>query len=620
MYYAITLFESRQRFGIIFLALSVVLSCLTAIKGKKLLGIKSERWHNLVVGICITVAIVTGIFFYTQFMHLVWERCGQNMPIDYVMGVLIIIMVFICTWKEMGPILPVITLVFIAYGYFGNYFPGFLYHPGLSPSRLVQLFAVEIDGIYGTLNQIGCTWIVIFVFYAGFIRGFGGLKYVLDITTWFGQKFKYGLTQMLLIASMLFGCFSGSAAANVAGTGSFTIPTMKGVGIPPKYAGAIESVASSGGQVMPPIMGAAAFVMCNYLNVHYIKVVAYGLAPAIVFYLSVAIAVYLISLKYLQVEKIVVTEVPHISIAEGMPILISIIALVAVLAITMMDILTVGFFTIILFLILRLILELKRSWGVNGLKNFGKGLIEGIRAGSLSMVSIAVMLGIMGIILRVLTGTGLAQTLAFFMVDISGGHLVPLLLLIMLVCIIFGMAVSTVAAYILVVILAAPALIMLGVPLLSAHFTVFYLAITSAITPPVAAACAVACGIAKAPFLSVCWQAMKIGVGIFILPFVFVTQPDILAFSSATPLAALIVLIGLIAITLGIHGPWGGAKGGLKRFIYIILGGLGLFCPVSPIAYACLGVAVLLFAYDLTRGRRVKAVAVAENNKPSLKP
>ena len=607
IYYGGTLFESQLRFGIYFLSLSAVMVALWSIKEKKFFYPVGEKFNRIVAAGFIVLALAVMYYFYTQYAEILLERGGIPNTLDYIFSVVALIVVLETTRRSFGFIMPAIVLLFWFYAYFGYIFPGEFFHGGLRITRIISISVAEMRGIYGTLNQLGCTYIAMFVFYAGLIQGFRGLDLVLRGGQWLIRKSMYMVAEVAVISSLIFGMFSGSSAANAAGTGSFTIPLMKRCGMPGKTAAAIESVASCLGQTMPPIMGASIFIMTDYLDKYYIELVVIAFVPALIAYFCVGLAVYILTRHYLvkahlvargQEEPSAVQEISspnQLRNYEAIPIVGSIVCLLILLAVFKLGVLVGGFYTVCSLLAMQLILRMVVARGrLSGVIDFGKGILLGLRAGALNMAPIAVILGTMGIIIKVLVSTGLSQKLSFMMVDAAGGHLVPLMLLVAAVCILFGMAVSTVACYILVAVVAAPALMQFGVPLVASHFAVFYIAVLAGITPPAAPVCILTASLAKDRFLPTCWEAIKVGLPVFILPFAFMIHPEIFEFSiTTTPLVVSLFLIGLSGIVLGANMPWTGVLGVVKRVVFLALGGLTVFAP-TPIAVGCMLALIVL--------------------------
>ncbi|MDO8567809.1 MAG: TRAP transporter fused permease subunit [Dehalococcoidales bacterium] len=607
--YPIFLWESPERLILLFVPLCLIAWALASIKNKSLIPWDTAWNTRLGVAIAIVCAVI-GIYFFAEYRSLIYERSGSNTALDFVLGGIAVLLIILATWKTSGRAIPIVALCFLFYAALGKYFPGVLHHAGLSWRMILMFSAVDIAGIFGTLPVAGFTMVVIFLFFASLVQGFGGLDYVISLSRTLVGRYKWGLPQMAVIASLIFGTFSGSAAANAAGVGTFTIPLMKKFGVSPSTAAAIEAVASSGGQVMPPVMGVAAFLMANFLNVHYIKIVAMGLAPALVYYISVGFSVYLTTRKMIVTGPAVGAQkdAGEFRMLAGLPILIPIVVLLLVMAVFKLSVASAGLYMLISFIVTRLMYDLafsRKGYHTAGqfIKQFGAKTLSGITSGVSSTVSIMFLLAIMGIVARVLVASGLSQKLAFFMVDFSGGRIVILLLLIFLVSVLLGMAVSTVVAYVLVVLLAAPALLRLGVPLPVSHFTIFYLSILSAITPPVALACVVTSGIAKSPYMRTCWESCKLGLPLFVLPFVFIWKPDIIAANIATtPLATLEILVGFLPVSYGIQGEFKGISGNLLRIVCLALGALGIFYPRGMANWIMLAGGALLTIFLLTRG------------------
>ena len=583
VHYALFMWESRQRYGIIFLTMTLMLAALGLVKKKSVLGLKGNG-RLILSSVFFALAFGVGIYFWVEYPSLVWERAGFINNLDIMASGIVIYLVIQLTWITSGPVIPIVTLFFIAYAMFGHWVPwSFFYHPPISFTRFMELSCAEINGIFGTLNQIGATWIAIFAFFAGFVQGFGGLDFVLQLTSRLVGRRKTNMPQVAVLASMGFGGMSGSAGANAISTGAFTIPIMKRFGMPPAIAGAVESVASSGGQIMPPILGAVAFVMCDYLNKYYYQIILASLFPSIIYFGSTMLSVYFLAKRFIDPNREI--EMPpefkekmgFTDLIQGVPIAVSLFILLYVFIVYKVNILIGGFYTLTAFLVCRFVYEVFVARGrLAFIQSFLKGVYKGTLRGTSMMIPIGAMLGALGIVIRVLTTTGLAEKISFYTVSIFGANLFILLFFIMIICILFGMAVTTVAAYILVVTLASPALMKVGIDPLVAHFSVFYWAMLSAITPPVAAVCVVTSGIANANFMKTAWESMKLGAQMFILPFIFVMEPGILSFSSKGIVPFIISSIGFLALAAGIQSRWGW----WQQLLLIVLS-VAIFLPLA---------------------------------------
>ena len=580
VHYCLTLWETRKRYGIIFLSLTLVLAALSFIKKLKFQSAADYFRLGLNVAM-LCVSLAGGAYFWMEYNSLVWERAGDLNTWDILFSGVMIYMVIHFTWATSGKIIPLVTLVFAAYALFGDFLPGFLHHSPITFERFAEFSAGELSGIFGPLNQLSATYIAIFAFYAGFIHGFDGLNYVIRLCYHLVGRNKTNIPQVAVLSSMAFGCMSGSAGANATGTGAFTIPVMKKFGMPPAMAAAVETIASSGGQVMPPILGATAFVMCDFLGMYYYQILSASIFASILFFGSTMISVHFLSQRYIDpnadiyLPEQIKAKMSTTEIMQGAPIVFSMAVMLFAFIAFRINILVGGFFAIVSYLASRLVYELITAKGMRGIKNFIKGVYQGTITGATMMFVLGAMLATLGIVVRVLAVTGLGERISYTMVHTFGDTLWLFLVLTMCICILFGMAVSTVGAYIMVVTLAAPALIKLGIQPLVAHFAVFYWAMLSTFTPPVAGICVITAGIAHANFMQTCWESIKLGFPKFILPFFFVACPSILSLSWEGFQAFLVASAGFVAISAGIQSDWGGWRRGLL----ILLGATILVIP-----------------------------------------
>ncbi len=612
IWWGFTLSIPRTQYAILFLCLSFIISSLAIVQGGSFLKLRGKWLAGLAI-LLIASSIASAVYLFLEYEPLLIFRAGAYSNIDLVFGTLIFLPLLLLTWREGGTPLLIIVLFFIFYSFFGDIFPGILHHKGLSFSRIIGEDVLTFDGLHGMVLCIVSTWVAIFLIYAGLIRGFGALEVIIKVLLVTFRRRRVLLPQIPVVSSLIFGSFSGAATANVAGTGSFTIPMMKRFGLPAKLAGAIEAVASSGGQVMPPIMGATAFLMCTFLGVTYLHIVLIGFIPAILFYVTVAYSVHLSTRPYLtKADPLAgsseeMTTVSRSELAKLIPLFVSIMVMFTELAL-LMPIMTACLHGILVFLATQLIYELsvnlrrKPLWRI--LYDFGQNLVNGMKLGALPAANIAIIGGAMGLIVRVLIVTALGAKLSFGLVELSQGILPLLLFFSLILCILFGMAVSTVAVYVLAVFCLAPALTAFGIPLVATHFMVFYLGNVSMITPPVAPAVIVASGIAGSDFMSTAWRAVKLGLPLFLLGIVFVYHPELLTLSYQGLVSFIFVAIGLIGIAYGIHAPsnknW---KPTLKRAVCFIAGIFTLFHPAQAVYIPAAMVIVGLLAVDFWLGR-----------------
>lgn len=476
---------------------------------------------------------VTGLSAATYVHVSYWRwlergRLGLYTDLDLLVGALLIFAVVDITYREYGRLLSGVIVLTILYGYFGALLPGLLAHPGMSPEDMIFRLTINLSGVYSFLLQLGATWIAIFIIFAGLLQGYKGFDYILELGSHVADRTRSGVAQTAVISSMIMGSMLGSSAANVATTGSFTIPLMKDQGIPPRIAAAIESTASTGGQILPPIMGAAAFIMADIIGVQYAKVAIGGIIPALLFYLTVTIGVHYLILKNGWHTSDSATNRDRRSrralLVHGVQYVVPLVVLVYLLMINQWGPLKSGLYTIAVLLVTR---------GVGGglLRSdpveFLTETVSGLRLGAENLAPFIALTGSLGIAISIITQTGLSQKIAINMVIIADGVFITTLIIAMFVGLLFGLGMPTPAAYVLVATIVAPALVELGVAKLSAHLFLFYFALLSAITPPIAVAVAVAVGIAGADFFSACLETIKLSGGVFLIPFMIIEHPSI---------------------------------------------------------------------------------------------
>jgi TRAP transporter 4TM/12TM fusion protein len=533
------------------------------------------------------LSLVVMYYFVSEYHQLTYWRAGAPNKTDIILGGIAMLLVIETARKDTGYWIPLLAIAFLLYGYFGRDLPGILQHIGLGVERLIEVCSVELGiGIYGMLTGIAATWIAAFVVLAGFAIGFGALDAIIRFAKYIAARWVYGIPQTGVIASMFFGMCSGSAPANVAGTGSFTIPLNKSIGVPPKFAGAIEAVASSGGLIMPPVMGAAAFLIAAYLGKSYWYVVLIAFTPAVIFYTTTALSVYYLSRQYLKGTVVKLERDPLPVIFRDLsPLLAAIVVLLVYLS-QLYDPLIAASRSVLTLMAASFTLYVFKFYRGGGLRRilseFARGLIDGIVKGAEIAATTAAMLATIMVIVSVLNVSGLGVKLSMGLVYLAAGSLGLLCLYSAIVCIVFGFGVSATAAYLLTIIIAAPAFISVGVEPVNAHFYIFYFSILSAITPPVAIASVVASRISGAPFFALCIEAIKIGLALFLLPIIFIIYPDILAVNLETFKIAVFVLIAFWGLSVGMFGKEGypGKSGAIMRIVFFLFGAFLIFAPL----------------------------------------
>jgi TRAP transporter 4TM/12TM fusion protein len=536
----------------------------------------ADRALNL--GLAILAAAAT-LYVWVEHEALTTMRSFLPSPTDFWVALALLALALWTSGREWGWTVTAIAAAGLAYGWFGPLFPeGLLYHGGLAFDRLIGRTSIPyFSGLLGNLTELSAGTIFPFMLLAAAMTATGCVDFIMRTAFRIGGRSRAGPAQIAVIASGFMGMVSGSSVANVASTGALTIPLMKRVGFSGPFAGAVEAVASTGGQITPPVMGLAAFLIVGLTGAPYVEVIAAAAFPAAIYYAYLMVAVHLRAVALgldASSDTGVAAELGAAEpfgrdAARHLHFFVAIGYLVVVLIRTNLPGRTAVEATALL-LALFALRELALNWRsardvVAGLSRLALEVAtRGARVGA----SVGVVVAVIGVLVDVLTTTGFAQKLSFWMLELAGGELGLLLVVAAFACLAFGLGLPTSAAYILVALLGAPALVELGVPLLAAHMFVFFFANVSAITPPVAVSCLVASKIAEAGFFRTSFLALRLGLPGFILPFLFALHPEILGLDATLAEAALVsamALAGVIALNVMIEGRLSAPLGWVER-------------------------------------------------------
>ncbi len=458
--------------------------------------------------------------------------------------------------RTVGLIFPILVLTGIAYALFGNFLPGALGHRGFDVAFVTETIFLGDLGIWGMLTGIAATIIAAFILFGSLLLHSDGGQSFMDLATRLGGKQPGGAAKIATIASGLFGMISGSAVANVATTGNFTIPMMIRLRYPPAFAAAVEAVASTGGQIAPPIMGAAAFVMAEILGISYTTIIFAAIIPAALFYMSVFMTVHMVSLKQ-NLAIVPENEIPAWHAIIAFRRIAPIIAALTGLGFGIYlgrSIATSAFYGIAGLIIAYLVTQI----GQISNKKLILNLVEGIADAGKAMVIIGVLLAGAQVLVSMINLTGVGVALSSFIVSFAGNSEILIAIVVGFVCLIMGMGLPTTAAYVLVAAVLAPAMTIVGINALSAHLFVFYFATISVITPPVCVAVFVAAGIAQTNWMPVAFEAVRLGAVTYTVPFLLLLYPGmtmqggILAILEAIA-AGLILVVAIPALLSGIN-------------------------------------------------------------------
>ena len=473
------------------------------------------------------------------------------------------------------------------------------------------------DGIFSTPINVCSKFIVVFIIFGAFLERTGIGEFFINISNSVVGGFSGGPAKVAVVASALEGMVSGSSVANTVGSGSVTIPLMKKTGYKPEFAAAAEASASTGGQIMPPIMGAAAFLMADFVGIPYSSIAVKAILPAVLYFAGIFIAVHLEAKKE-GLRGLTREELPQLKpLLKQVYLLLPLVLLVYLVSTSQRSIQYAAAIAIVVAIAVsalsRLLDPQVRSAGFKaGAVSFGKTVWEALAAGGQGMITVAAACGVAGIIAGTITATGLANTLINGIVALAGDHVIIALFLTMLCCIVLGMGVPTTANYCIMAATCAPILVRMGVPVVAAHFFVFYFGIVADLTPPVALAAYAGAAIAGANPMKTALQATKLAIGAFIVPYVFALNPAMLFIDTTAGEVILIVitsLIGMFGVASGLEGYMIRNASWWERLLSIA-GGLLLIYPGLVTDLVGLGLVGLVLIIQLLEKRRDrKAIA-----------
>jgi TRAP transporter 4TM/12TM fusion protein len=502
-------------------------------------------WYDLVLAALGVWAASYVVVHHSQLIM----RVGAPTSTDVAAGIVLILLVLEGTRRAVGWWLPLITVLFLTYAFVGPWMPELLAHRGYSVRRVVGQLYLTTEGLFGIPLGVSSTFVFAFVLFGAVLERTGAGEYLIRVAFALVGHTRGGPAKVAVVASAFLGTITGSSIANTVTTGSMTIPLMKRVGFRPDVAGGIETAASGNGQLMPPVMGAAAFVMAEWLGVPYVEIVKAAALPAVIDQLALLGAVHLLARKH-DIRGLPRTELPRVlpTVFSGLHYLLPVAVLLYYLIVKDYTPLTSAFMALVaaaaMFLAASLVQGLRGRPLVPGeppaagpaqaLAEAAGRLVEAAYLGARNMASVALTCGCAGIIVGIVTLTGVGLNLSGLVVDLSAGNLFVGLFLTMLACLVLGMGVPTTPTYIIMATLTAPALVALGqahglaIPLIAVHLFVFYFGILADDTPPVGLAAYAAAGIARSDPFKTGLQAFRLDMRTFLLPYMFITAPAML--------------------------------------------------------------------------------------------
>ena len=575
-------------------------------------------WYDIIAALA---GFAVGLYIFIFYPSIV-NSLGDIATERVILGCMTILLLAEASRRLVGWPLVIIASCFLLYAYFAYIFPGDFYGKGWSINRLATYLYLDANGIFGQALQVGVSIVIVFVIFGVVLYVVGGAGFLSDFSLSLMGRYRGGQAKIAIVSSSLFGNISGSAVANVVVDGAFTIPMMKKAGYPAPQAAAIEATASTGGQIMPPVMGAAAFLIAEYLQIPYAQVALAAAVPAVLYYVTLFIQVDLLAARN-GIHGLPREEVPHLlpvlkrSASFVLPLTVLIVwmfilnrrpeeaGLLAALAALIVGFLTPG-------------IKVGQAEILRILTNAGRGMLE-----------IVAITGLAGVVIGVLQLTGLGFTLTLTLLNIGQSNALLLLVLTALVSIILGMGMPTTAVYVLLAVLVAPGLAKLGIIPIAAHLFIFYFGMLSMVTPPVCMASYAAASIGKTDPVQTGWEAMKLCSIAYIVPFLFVFSPSLLLIGHwyEVVLSVFTAIVGSILLGVGMVGYLFRPVAGLKRLLFAIAA-VGLLIPVvqtgkfASLTWASNGIglvlAVLLVGVEwLARGHAKTIVAPGGVKSPA---
>lgn len=567
--------------------------------------------------------LALGCNFYVFYRYdIIARNSGILQPLDLIVGAILIVLVLEACRRTSGLALPALMIIALLYCYYGRYFPGFLHHAGLSLRRIIQFMIWSSEGIYGLVLGVSSTYLFLFVLFGCILEKTGLSAVINDLALSVAGGLRGGPAKVSVIASACMGTISGSAVANVATTGALTIPLMKKNGYPAAFAASVEAISSTGGMIMPPIMGATAFIMAEFLGVSYFTIMKAGIIPALLYYFATWMVVDFEARK-LGIPRLDKAELPKLKqvlLSRGY-LLLPIVLLVVLMVIGKTTSFA-AFYSILLALVITWLpipqhrsadsaSEAPASDGGSRM-TFSK-LIDALVSAGTTAIPVACACASVGIMVGMTGATGIGLVLGDGLIKLAHGNFYLTLIFAMVTCLILGMGLPSTACYIVVSTIAAPALLGFQIDLIPIHFFVFYFGILSVLTPPVAMASFTAAGIAGESPSKVGWTAFRFAIAGFLIPYIFITAPDLLLINATflgvigKAFTAALGCVCLAGFTVGY------LMTDLRWFERVVLLGAGILLMAGDSVTDVIGVVLLAVIFLLNR-RRSKAAPAHENS------
>ncbi len=525
----------------------------------------------------IALAVISIGYWMDQYVPYAMFRVSSPNQWDFAMGLVAIVVIMETSRRVLGPVIPIICLIFLAQLYFGPYLPGKLSHDGMTVERIIEFTYSTQEAMFGVVTTTFATFVFPFMIFGAFLERSGAGAFFMDLATALTGRWRGGPAKISVFSSALFGSISGSSVANVVASGVFTIPMMKRIGFKPHHAGGIEAIASTGGQVMPPVMGAGVFILATLTQTDYLSIALMNIIPALLFFAFIVMMVDLEAVRS-GLRGLPAEEIPRARdvLRRGWHFFLPLVVVIGLLF---------RGYSPDLCAFWGIVSAFGLSWLNRETRMGPRRLFRAIVAGAHSNTSAGAAIGSLGIIIGGIVLSGLGLKFSAILIELSGGHLLATVALVTVISIIIGMGSSTTGSYIILSVVAAPALVHLGVAEVPAHLVVFYAACLSNITPPVCVSAFAAASIAGADPMKTGFAALKFGATLMLVPFSFVYMPELLLQGTAPEIAYVTAryLLGYVALAMGIQKcEFIAGEIALWRRGFLLAAAAGLLFPLFP--------------------------------------
>lgn len=589
------LFDMQLRALHVMAAVSVTLLATPFVRG-------SDGWRGIAADIALIVPVVVANAIIAVYWQEILTYARRPSGLDLALGAVLLVVVLEAARRSTGWAIPVIVAMTFLYVFAGAYMPGRWAHPGFPPEYVLESLYYSTSGIYGSLTGSSATFIMMFILFGALLKTSGGGQTFLDLALLAAGRFRGGPAKVGVVASALFGMLSGSSVANVAVTGNYTIPMMTRLGYRKNFAGGVEAMASAGGGVTPPIMGLAAFIMADFLNMPYSSIILYAAIPAFLFYFSLMAGVHFEACRD-GLSPIPEDELPNardvFTWRRLAPVILPVIVLLYLLF-SGYSLTRAGFYACATVILLFLLADLSPK----GALQRARQLMDGLAEGGTSAAGIAPILISIAIFSSLLGMTGVAPKISAVILSLGGENIIGALAVAAIVPLILGAPLPVSATYILSAALIAPALVNIGLDPVAIHLFLIYWAILGAVTPPTCTACVIAANISGGNWLRTAFVGMRMGVVAFIVPFAFVVNPALIGRADAWEVAVsgLTALVGVTFLAAGFSGYMLARMGLILRAAYLVAGFL-LFLPDQTYSLVGGAIALSLAFAELLRRR-----------------